>query len=64
MSLISQAPSVISPSIAWVSASIPVAAVSPRGIDSISSGSMIASVGMSFGSTQTIFFTFSSSVMT
>ena len=64
MSLIVHAPGVIYPSMACVRASMPVAAVSPRGIDIISSQSITAHIGMSLGSTQTIFLRFSSSVMT
>ena len=45
-------------------ASIPVAAVSPFGIDDIISGSTTATIGISLGSTQTIFLFFSVSVIT
>ena len=43
---------------------MPVAAVSPLGIEYISSGSTMATDGMSLGSTQTIFLRASSSMMT
>ena len=64
ISLISHAPLVISPSIAWVNASIPVAAVKPFGILSIISGSTIATTGISLVSTHTNFLFFSASVIT
>ena len=60
----SHAPFVMYPSIACVRASIPVAAVSPFGIDDIMSGSTIATTGISCTSTQTIFLLFSVSVIT
>ena len=55
MSLSCVAPFVIKHSSAWVNASIPVLAVMPFGIVSISEASTIATLGMSCGSTQTIF---------
>ena len=60
----SHAPAVIYPSIACVSASIPVAAVNPLGIELIISGSTNATTGISWGSTHTIFLFFSASVIT
>ena len=60
----SHAASVVYPSIACVSASMPVAAVSPLGIEAIMSGSTMATTGMSCGSTQTNLRRFSSSVIT
>ena len=60
----SQAPAVIYPSIAWVKASMPVAAVSPFGIEAIISESTNATTGISFGSTHTIFRFFAASVIT
>ena len=59
-----QAPLVIYPSIAWVKASIPVAAVKPFGIVPIISGSTTAIIGISCGSTHTNFLWRSSSVIT
>ena len=47
ISVISQAPLVIYPSIAWVRASIPVEAVRPFGMLDIISGSMTATTGIS-----------------
>ena len=64
MSVISHAPFVMRPSIACVSASMPVNAVSPFGIVAIISGSTNATTGMSCGSTQTNLRRFSTSVMT
>ena len=64
MSLISQAALVIKPSMAWVIASIPVAAVKPFGKEYINSASTIATAGMSLGSTHTIFCWRFSSMMT
>ena len=64
MSDISLCAFVIYPSIACVKASIPVAAANPFGIEAINSESIIARIGMSFGSTQTIFTSASSSVIT
>ena len=64
ISVISQAAFVVYPSIACVSASIPVDAVSPFGIDDIMSGSTIAMIGISCGSTHTNFLFLSTSVMT
>lgn len=64
MSDMLHAPFVIYPSMAWVSASMPVAAVSPLGRLYISSASIIATAGMSLGSTHTIFFCFASSMIT
>ena len=61
---ITWAPFVIYPSIAWVKASIPVAAIVLFGIVSISSASTIATNGISLGSTQTIFLFSSSRVIT
>ena len=49
---------------AWVSASIPVAAVRPLGMEDIISGSTTAISGMSLVSTQTNLRFFSTSVMT
>ena len=60
----SQAALVMYPSMAWVSASIPVAAVSPLGMLDIMSGSTTATTGISCGSTQTILRFFSASVIT
>ena len=62
ISEITCAPFVIYPSIACVKASIPVEAIVFGGIDCINSASTIATTGMSFGSTQTIFL-FSSSIV-
>ena len=64
MSDISLCAFVIYPSTACVNASIPVAAAKPFGIDSINSESTIATIGISFGSTHTIFTSASSSVIT
>ena len=64
MSLSSHAAFVMSPSTAWVMASIPVAAVRLLGNEYISSASMMATQGMSLGSTQTIFAWRDSSMMT
>ena len=64
MSLISHAALVIRPSMAWVIASIPVAAVRDLGSEYISSASMIATAGMSLGSTHTILAWRLSSMMT
>ena len=64
MSVISQAPLVIYPSMAWVRASIPVEAVSPLGMEDIISGSMTATTGISWVSTQTNLRFFSTSVIT
>ena len=64
MSDISLCAAVIYPSTACVKASIPVAAASPLGIDAINSESIIAKIGISLGSTQTIFISASSSVIT
>ena len=55
---------VIYPSIACVNASIPVAAASIFGIVAINSESIIETIGISFGSTHTIFIFLSSSVIT
>ena len=55
---------VIYPSTACVNASNPVAAAKPFGIDAISSVSTIAIIGISCGSTHTIFIFLSSSVIT
>ena len=55
---------VIYPSTACVSASIPVAAAIDFGIDAIRSESTIANIGISWGSTHTIFISLSSSVIT
>ena len=49
---------------AWVSASMPVAAVRPLGMVDIMSGSTTATSGMSLVSTQTNLRFFSTSVMT
>ena len=64
MSVIFQAALVMKPSMAWVRASMPVAAVRPLGMVDIMSGSMTAICGMSCGSTQTNLRFFSGSVMT
>ena len=64
MSVISQAPLVMKPSMAWVSASMPVAAVRPLGMEDIMSGSTTATSGMSCTSTQTNLRFFSTSVIT
>ena len=58
------APGVMYASIACVSASMPVAAVSPFGMLMSISASLNAIIGMSFGSTQTSLRPASSSVMT
>ena len=64
MSVISHAPFVVKPSMAWVNASMPVAAVRPLGIVAIMSGSITATSGMSCTSTQTNLRLRSTSVMT
>ena len=64
MSVISHAPFVVKPSIACVSASMPVLAQRPFGIDIIMSGSTTATSGMSCMSTQTNLRSFWRSVMT
>ena len=64
MSVRSQAPLVMYPSMAWVRASMPVAAHRPLGMDMTMSGSMMETTGMSWGSTQTNLRCFSTSVIT
>ncbi len=64
MSDIAHAPLVMYPSMACVRASMPVAAVRLRGSEYISSGSIMATAGMSLGSTHTIFFFLASSMIT
>ena len=64
MSVMTLAALVVYPSMAWVSASMPVEAVSPFGMLDIMSGSTKATTGMSCASTQTNFLFFSTSVMT
>ena len=64
ISEMAQCPLVIYPSMAWVKASIPVAAVRPLGMERIMSGSTTATSGMSLVSTQTNLRCFSTSVIT
>ena len=64
ISLSSHAAFVIRPSMACVIASIPVAAVRLLGSEYISSASMMATQGMSLGSTHTIFACRASSMIT
>ena len=64
ISVISHAAFVVYPSIACVRASMPVAAVSPLGMEDMISGSTTATTGMSWGSTHTNFRFLSTSVIT